>query len=285
MVAERPAEPWSSGGHQALAAGCQRHLVRRVDFVDGDVRHPLARRSGGGGRVAADAGAVVADHRVRFGAAHGHGFAVPAEQGFVERTRLDDVVRDVLEPDELSRGCGHGSPPRRSRRRFDEVPQAKSSSAARRALAGENATLPRTLAARSARGLRPRPMPEHHCSAAAPVAPREPRDVSVHGDHRIDDYFWLRDRDDPRTLAYLRAENAYADAWFAAHAELKERPLSGDAVARSARRRLGALPQGATGGIRRERSPASSTRAISGAAPSAPSAASIRPAATRRCST
>ncbi|MDQ2927017.1 MAG: oligopeptidase B, partial [Pseudomonadota bacterium] len=50
-----------------------------------------------------------------------------------------------------------------------------------------------------------------------PVAPREAKDVSVHGDRRIDDYFWMRHRDDPRTLPYLRAENAYADAWFAPH--------------------------------------------------------------------
>ena len=59
-------------------------------------------------------------------------------------------------------------------------------------------------------------------STAPPIAPRQPRDVSVHGDPRNDDYFWLRDRDDPRTLAYLKAENAYADAWLAPHAELKE---------------------------------------------------------------
>jgi oligopeptidase B len=56
----------------------------------------------------------------------------------------------------------------------------------------------------------------------APVAPREPHDVSVHGDPRIDDYYWMRDRDDPRTLPHLRAENAHAEAWFAPHAELKE---------------------------------------------------------------
>ncbi len=56
----------------------------------------------------------------------------------------------------------------------------------------------------------------------APRAPREPRDVTVHGDRRIDEYFWLRDRDDPRTRAYLEAENAYAQAWFAPHAELEE---------------------------------------------------------------
>ena len=58
---------------------------------------------------------------------------------------------------------------------------------------------------------------------APPVAPRQARDVSVHGDPRRDDYFWLRDRDDPRTLAYLKAENAYADAWLAPHAELKDK--------------------------------------------------------------
>ncbi|MGZ8260831.1 MAG: hypothetical protein ACXWUL_09815, partial [Caldimonas sp.] len=59
-------------------------------------------------------------------------------------------------------------------------------------------------------------------SGAGPRAPREARDVSVHGDPRIDEYHWLRDRDDPRTLAYLRAENAHADAWFAPHAGLAE---------------------------------------------------------------
>ncbi len=57
----------------------------------------------------------------------------------------------------------------------------------------------------------------------APVAAREAKDVSVHGDRRIDDYFWMRDRGDPRTLPYLEAENAYADAWFAPHAALKEK--------------------------------------------------------------
>jgi len=57
---------------------------------------------------------------------------------------------------------------------------------------------------------------------APPRAPREARDVSVHGDPRIDEYHWLRDRDDPRTLAHLRAENAYAEAWFAPHTALRE---------------------------------------------------------------
>ncbi len=60
-------------------------------------------------------------------------------------------------------------------------------------------------------------------SLQPPVAPREPKDVTVHGDRRVDDYFWLRERDDPRTMPHLRAENAYADAWFAPHAALKEK--------------------------------------------------------------
>ena len=56
-----------------------------------------------------------------------------------------------------------------------------------------------------------------------PVAEREPKDVTVHGDPRIDDWFWLRQRDDPRTLPYLKAENAYADSWFGARAAQKEK--------------------------------------------------------------
>jgi oligopeptidase B len=63
----------------------------------------------------------------------------------------------------------------------------------------------------------------HAASAEPPLAPRVPKDVSVHGDARSDDYFWLRDRDDPRVLAYLKAENAWTDAWFAPHAALKQR--------------------------------------------------------------
>jgi oligopeptidase B len=48
----------------------------------------------------------------------------------------------------------------------------------------------------------------------APQVTRKPKDVSVHGDKRIDDYFWLRERDNPEVLAHLRAENDYAEAWF-----------------------------------------------------------------------
>ncbi len=45
-----------------------------------------------------------------------------------------------------------------------------------------------------------------------PVAPRKPKVDVLHGDRRQDDYFWLRQKDDPEVLAYLRAENAYTEA-------------------------------------------------------------------------
>jgi oligopeptidase B len=45
-----------------------------------------------------------------------------------------------------------------------------------------------------------------------PVARRHPIEHVIHGDPRIDDYAWLRDKNDPAVIAYLNAENAYTDA-------------------------------------------------------------------------
>ncbi|MBX9929805.1 MAG: S9 family peptidase [Gemmatimonadaceae bacterium] len=39
--------------------------------------------------------------------------------------------------------------------------------------------------------------------------------MTLHGDRRVDDWFWMRDRTDPRVMAYLEAENAYTDAVMA----------------------------------------------------------------------
>lgn len=44
-----------------------------------------------------------------------------------------------------------------------------------------------------------------------PVAQRRPTLLSRHGHQRRDDYYWLRERDNPATLAYLNAENAHFD--------------------------------------------------------------------------
>ncbi len=45
-----------------------------------------------------------------------------------------------------------------------------------------------------------------------PVAPRIPHVTVLHGETRVDDYSWMRDRENPDVLAYLRAENDYTEA-------------------------------------------------------------------------
>jgi oligopeptidase B len=45
-----------------------------------------------------------------------------------------------------------------------------------------------------------------------PAARVERRVHTLHGETRIDEYFWLRDRSDPEVIAYLEAENRYTGA-------------------------------------------------------------------------
>lgn len=45
-----------------------------------------------------------------------------------------------------------------------------------------------------------------------PVAKTAPRTTEVHGERRVDEYHWLREKKDPDVRAYLEAENAYTDA-------------------------------------------------------------------------
>lgn len=47
---------------------------------------------------------------------------------------------------------------------------------------------------------------------APPAAERIPHPTVLHGETRADDYFWMREKTDPRVIAHLEAENAYADA-------------------------------------------------------------------------
>ena len=48
----------------------------------------------------------------------------------------------------------------------------------------------------------------------APVAKKVPHAMTIHGDTRIDDYYWMRDdeRQDPEILQHLEQENQYAEA-------------------------------------------------------------------------
>jgi oligopeptidase B len=55
-----------------------------------------------------------------------------------------------------------------------------------------------------------------------PAAKRVPTERTHHGDTVIDDYEWLRDKDDPDTLAYLKAENAHTETVTAGQGPLRE---------------------------------------------------------------
>ncbi len=58
----------------------------------------------------------------------------------------------------------------------------------------------------------------------APIAPKRPHTIEIHGDARVDPWYWMRDddREDPEILAHLAAENAHADAVLAPVAALKD---------------------------------------------------------------
>ncbi len=45
----------------------------------------------------------------------------------------------------------------------------------------------------------------------APVVAKKPKELTVHGDTRIDPYYWLNDREDPEVIKYLTDENTYLD--------------------------------------------------------------------------
>ena len=55
-----------------------------------------------------------------------------------------------------------------------------------------------------------------------PVAKKAPMEMIHHSDKRVDDYFWLREKNNPEVTAYLKAENAYTDTVLQPLAGLRE---------------------------------------------------------------
>src|SRR6056297_4100705 len=45
-----------------------------------------------------------------------------------------------------------------------------------------------------------------------PDARKKPKELTIHGDTRMDNYYWLNQRDNPEVLDYLRNENEYTEA-------------------------------------------------------------------------
>ncbi len=44
---------------------------------------------------------------------------------------------------------------------------------------------------------------------SAPLAPKKPQLLEIHGHQRQDSYYWMNDRENPEVIDYLNAENAY----------------------------------------------------------------------------
>jgi len=56
----------------------------------------------------------------------------------------------------------------------------------------------------------------------APVAKIIPKNLEIHGDKRIDNYYWLNDRENPEVIAYLNQENDYYNKMTAHTKDLQE---------------------------------------------------------------
>ena len=57
---------------------------------------------------------------------------------------------------------------------------------------------------------------------SAPVATKKPHVTEIHGYQVVDDYFWLREKENPEVLSYLAAEEAYANAMEQGQAGLRD---------------------------------------------------------------
>ncbi len=56
-----------------------------------------------------------------------------------------------------------------------------------------------------------------------PVAKIIPKELTTHGHTRIDNYYWLNERENPEVIAYLEAENQYAESVLAHTKGLQEK--------------------------------------------------------------
>ena len=64
-----------------------------------------------------------------------------------------------------------------------------------------------------------------------PTAAKRPKEITVHGDTRVDDYYWLRDKASPEVIRYLEAENNYTRQVMG-HTERMQKRLYDEMVGR-----------------------------------------------------
>ena len=48
-----------------------------------------------------------------------------------------------------------------------------------------------------------------------PIAKKNPKTLVIHDDERVDNYYWMNDREDEEVIAHLKLENAYKDSLMA----------------------------------------------------------------------
>ncbi len=76
--------------------------------------------------------------------------------------------------------------------------------------------------------------PSGDAASAAPKPPLAeivPKELTIHGHTRVDNYYWLNERENPKVLAYLEAENAYLKAVLK-HTEPLQKKLYDEIIAR-----------------------------------------------------
>ena len=59
-------------------------------------------------------------------------------------------------------------------------------------------------------------------TAQPPTAEKQSKELTEHGNTRIDNYYWLNQREDPKVIAYLEAENHYKDEVMANLTEIQD---------------------------------------------------------------
>jgi len=57
----------------------------------------------------------------------------------------------------------------------------------------------------------------------APIAEKKPKELTIHDETRIDNYYWLRERENPDVIAYLDAENSYRESEMKSTEKLQEK--------------------------------------------------------------
>lgn len=63
---------------------------------------------------------------------------------------------------------------------------------------------------------------EKNNNMQAPDIEKKPKELTIHDNTRIDNYYWLNDRKNPEVIDYLKAENAYSKAWLKDTEQLQE---------------------------------------------------------------